>query len=293
MKRWIVSVTPALAALLIGGAANAAEVFGYTGAIQTWVVPATGEYDILGAGAQGGSSEFPEILGTGGGLGAEVGGEIDLTAGEIIQIVVGQVGSGPPAWGSGGGGATWVFINGAANPLLVAGGGGGQGYIGLNGSGGAGQATLGGSGQGGAAGDGGGGAGWLGNGADGTSTVTRIAGSGGLGPSSFQGGYSVGGPFGIFDGVDLQTGGYGGGGAGGYNDGGGGGGYTGGAAGQGGGSYLGAGFTQTVGASGANTGNGFLTINPVPEPAEWVLLMAGLAAFAATRYFRWSRWNQG
>jgi fibronectin-binding autotransporter adhesin len=85
-------------------------VIGFTGTIAEYVVPATGLYDILAEGAQGGASR------TGfqnpGGLGAEVGGDIELTEGTELEIVVGGAGhiGNPAVLGGGGGGGSFVWI---------------------------------------------------------------------------------------------------------------------------------------------------------------------------------------
>jgi hypothetical protein len=79
-----------------------------TGNIYNYLVPTTGFYTILAAGAQGGSG-FVGALGTGnGGYGALVGGQIFLTAGTDLEIVVGQAGltgAFGQQWGGGGGGS--------------------------------------------------------------------------------------------------------------------------------------------------------------------------------------------
>ena len=116
----------------------------------TFTVPETGVYGILAFGAQGG-----------GGLGSEVGGDFNLTGGEILSIVVGGQGGAGAA-----GGATSVqtstgtaLLTAAGGPVLLGNGGaGGQGGIGGNGGAG-GQGGIGGNGgaggQGGIGGDGG------------------------------------------------------------------------------------------------------------------------------------------
>ena len=89
------------------------------GGIQRWVVPFTGIYRITGAGAKtnGGSSA--------GGFGALIRGDLALSAGDELKILVGQIGTMPPeGYGGGSGGS---FVARADNtPLLVAGGGGGH-----------------------------------------------------------------------------------------------------------------------------------------------------------------------
>eukprot|EP01038_Epipyxis_sp_PR26KG_P017756 gene17756-24752_t len=89
-----------------------------TAGVQSWTVPQTMGYRITAVGAQGGVSW---------GLGASMAGDFTLTAGTVLNIVVGQQGgSGNSSHGSGGGGS-FVSINTATVPLVVAGGGGGRG----------------------------------------------------------------------------------------------------------------------------------------------------------------------
>lgn len=95
----------------------------YSGGIVKYVVPVTGLYDIIAYGAQGGLGGVDS-----GGIGAEIGGDFMLTAGEVLSIAVGGRGrvnvSGPLAGGGGGG----SFLVGPDNtPLIIAGGGGGGG----------------------------------------------------------------------------------------------------------------------------------------------------------------------
>ncbi|TVR76525.1 MAG: T9SS C-terminal target domain-containing protein [Chitinophagaceae bacterium] len=90
--------------------------------IQLWEVPVTGTYKIEAYGAEGGNN---------GGLGAKMSGEFHLTAGEIIQILVGQGGqksiSSSCSNCGGGGGGTFVVQEGATDEsgiYVIAGGGG-------------------------------------------------------------------------------------------------------------------------------------------------------------------------
>ena len=108
--------------LAMASAARAAETppFAYTGAVVTWTVPVAGVYDILAAGAQGGSAYVNT-----GGLGAEAGGAFSLYKGEILDIVVGGAG-GSYSWGGGGGGGSFVYHG--TTLLVAAGGGGGAGF---------------------------------------------------------------------------------------------------------------------------------------------------------------------
>ena len=108
--------------------------FTYTGGIQSFVVPSTGNYKLEVWGAQGGDAS-PYY----GGMGGYASGTIDLTAGQTIYIYVGQVGQGAgggSAWngggggtccGAGGGGGTDFRLGGTAlaNRVIVAGAGGG------------------------------------------------------------------------------------------------------------------------------------------------------------------------
>jgi hypothetical protein len=59
--------------------------FGYVGEIQSETITNTGTYAVTVIGAQGGS-------GAAGGLGAEVSGNIYLTQGTILEVLVGSSG---------------------------------------------------------------------------------------------------------------------------------------------------------------------------------------------------------
>ena len=76
--------------------------FNETGGIVTYTVPTTGIYDIVAYGAQGG--------GGAGGLGAEIGGDVSLTAGEVLTIAVGGQGGTYNRGYSGGGGSFVVGL---------------------------------------------------------------------------------------------------------------------------------------------------------------------------------------
>ena len=258
-------------------------------AVGAYTVATTGIYDIVAYGAQGG--------GTGGGLGAEIGGDFYLTAGEVLDIVVGGQGASASddLSGSGGGGGSFVFeVNGAGAPdttLVVAGGGGGYGASsvasgvndagggggryggGYNGGGIGGGSAGSGDGLGGVAGGGGGsGLGFLGGAGGGGSGlggsgVTAGGGMGGGGGVGFSGGsggsspYDSGGGAGGFGGGGGGGGlgllGGGGGGGGGFS-GGGGGGY--GYGGGGGGSYINAAGAAPMRVAGEHAGAGYVTI---------------------------------
>ena len=64
------------------------------------------------------------------GNGASVWGTFNLSAGTVLNIAVGQQAtpSPPGSYGGGGGGGTFIWIENADVPLIVAGGGGGASY---------------------------------------------------------------------------------------------------------------------------------------------------------------------
>jgi hypothetical protein len=182
--------------------------------VMLWTVPRTATYRIQCIGAGGGE---------GGSTGISVQGDVSLTQGAVLKLVVGQAGQNVGKFGGGGG--SYVATN-ANSPIMVAGGGGGthpgfgvngnmsatvsnNGQVGLASGG-----SSGGSGGGGGTGQGSGGSGFFGNGSGnnaggspGTSFVNNaLGGSGGGG----------------FGGGGGATNSYGGGG-GGYSGGGGGG----------------------------------------------------------------------
>jgi hypothetical protein len=254
-----------------------------TNGIQLWTVPATGSYTISCAGARaGGGGSFT------GGYGRIVSGTFILTKGDILKILVGQMGAtymAAPGYtintaGTGGGG---TFVTTFDNTILLIGGGGGGGKnnptwggsaVGLDapqstsGNGSLGGGTNGGGGtstidNGGDAGGGGGG--YSGNGS-GTTKARGIAFlNNGLGGKSFTetvtfdtGGGGFGGGGGTFSNAAVVPGG--------------GGGYSGGSASEvvadnssagGGGSYLGtAKSASSTSYGGTNTTNGYVTITP-------------------------------
>jgi hypothetical protein len=224
---------------------SSALTYDYTGTIVTYTVPVTATYDIIAFGAQGGGDSI-----FAGGLGAEVSVVVTLTAGSVLDILVGgqgAAGSTATAVGGGGGGGSFVAeANGTSTPTLLAAAGGGGGAFdagfgaaagtnasigpqgttpaggnllgdtgGSNGSGGSvGQAFLGGAG---------GGGGFTGNGQSGGGG----GGGGGLSFTAYLSGQT-----------NPYAGGFGGGGQGAAvfgSTGGGGGGYSGGGAGADGG----------------------------------------------------------
>ncbi|MDD2745871.1 MAG: hypothetical protein PHU93_05010, partial [Candidatus Gracilibacteria bacterium] len=232
-----------------------------TNGIQLWTVPSTGTYTIDTYGAKGGAGSFI------GGNGTRMKGDFDLTRGQIIKILVGQIG-GNYSYTAGGGGGT--FISTSANiPLIIAGGGGGGGNSGGNGFA-ATTATSGVTGNGGQAGGlsgnattatGNGGWGSSGGGFFTNSVTSQDSSSYASAPFGF-----VNGGVGATAGAGASTsscvgawGGFGGGGGGACNGGGGGGGYSGGGNGGGGGGSYNNGTNQ-VNTNGVGTGDGYVVI---------------------------------
>ena len=292
-KRLLLAGASALAILTSVGAADA-DTYSVPGSYD-FVVPTSGEYDIVALGASGGNSE--NFVG---GLGAGVAGLTYLTSGEELYLIVG--GAGAYSAGGAGGGGGGSFILTSTSVLAAAGGGGGAGLE--AGKGGNGQITTSGrngggvnyGGLGGQNGNGGGG-GTYGrflpegyNGGGGTGAKT--AGGNGLGSESGYGG--------LFDfgGIGYAGGGYGGGGGSGKAGGGGGGGFSGGGGsstemngsgkygygGGGGGSYLSRYVFDQEEVAGLNYGDGFISISltgdpptPIPEPSTWAMMLAGFA----------------
>jgi hypothetical protein len=212
---------------------------GFQPGYQKWTVPATGTYVIEAVGARGGSQPSKNP-----GLGAFMRGDFNLTVGQELTILVGQMGidTFTSSSGAGGGGGTFVVADSNNTPLIVAGGGSGAGgdehgsdastnTSGFNGSGS--PSTGGTNGSGGQGQNGGAGGGFLGSG----------TGYQNLGGKSYQ--------LGGTGGEGNKNGGFGGGGAkrydydwenhsgggGGYSGGGGSGGSSGDDEGGGGGSY--------------------------------------------------------
>lgn len=272
-------LTLALVAVLTSLAGSAKAQFSsadffFTGGFQSFLIPDTATYQFNVTGAGGGSSS-----GYLGSYGATISGNINLTAGTLINIVIGGVGySGVGSNGGGGGGGTFIYID-QSNPLMIAGGGGGAGSRkigsgaslgtqGVNGDPGGigGQNGLGGSPSGGS-----GGAGFFGDGtghAGGSSSINATPFAGGVGYTTY-GGFGGGG------GTDNQ----GGGGGGGYSGGAGGRNYIGGG---GGGSFSSTSFSNISG-SVANSSDGYFNIQSVPEPSALSLLAVGLGGLEMIR----------
>lgn len=246
-----------------------------TQGFQEWKVPTTGKYKITALGASGGNASAHNYAG---GNGASISGEVTLTAGEIIKIVVGQQGQTiEDNQGAGGGGGSYVakLDN---TPIMIAGGGGGAGGVdsaskqatttttandGKNGGNG-GTALNGGNVGSGNSIAGAGGGGFNTNGSDG---IVRTS----------KGGFSfINGSVGGLNQNGTSAGGFGGGGGGAVNCGygGGGGGYSGGGpsgfAGGCGGNGGGAGSfnagTNQINSGGANSGMGKVEITLLSTP---------------------------
>ncbi len=190
------------------------KTFVLSGKIETFAVPGCiKEIDIDVWGAQGGTSP----KGSKGGFGARVRGKLPVQPGQVITLIVGGQG-GPSIYPCGGGGGSYVAIEGT--PLLVAGGGGG-GYsswaqkgnstvLVSGGASGGGAASNNGGGGGGFTGDGlpswaggksftnggAGGKGWP----DGNANVAN-GGFGGGGGSSMSGNFNAGGGGGYSGGI--------------------------------------------------------------------------------------------
>ena len=267
----------ALATLVVASLAFAApaaattETFNYTGAAQTWTVPAgvtSATFDLYGAEGGGYSS-----TGFASGLGGRATATIGVTPGESIQVNVGgkgaissdasggggfnggggvEAGSGLVTAGGGGGGASDIRIGGVAlaNRVLVAGGGGGSGSQQCGG----GVGVAGGSG-GGLSGDAGGSGGCSDPDKNGGGGGTQIAGGAAGGGAATAGSLGLGGD-GDRTPLCLGCSLY-------YSSGGGGGGYYGGGGGQkgsGGGGGSGYGPASTVFQTGVRSGNGVVTV---------------------------------
>ena len=99
-----------------------------TQGIQEWTVPVSGTYRITAVGARGGEGGYgPYTTGPWRGSGASMRGDFSLTQGDIIKILVGQMGhTGTGSYvGSGGGGS---YVATYSNTALIVAGGGGAGY---------------------------------------------------------------------------------------------------------------------------------------------------------------------
>lgn len=265
----------------------ATMTFNYTGTIETFTVPAgVTSITVEAYGAQGGGGS------NNGGRGAYIKGDIAVTPGQQLQILVGQQGQANYGYGGGGG----SFVASGTIPLIVAGGGGGaehnnnfpgfdavttnDGMTVLNGVGGT-------NGNGGQLGNPNtSGCGWPGSGGGGFVGDGDVSGDGG-GSAFLNGGYGGIDPSGNC--VVGGLGGFGGGGAGG-NAGGGGGGYSGGAGGAnvgltsdrggGGGGSFNSGTNQ-VNTAGVQTGNGLVVFTYNAAGPAYISQLQGLPSGSA------------
>jgi hypothetical protein len=265
-----------LALLFLGSHASAATIGFDDNHLQTFIISTTGTYQIVAYGASGGSGF---ALPLGGGLGAEIGGNFSLIAGDVLDLYVAGAGANG-IFDGGGGGGTFV-IGPSGDPLVVAAGGGGAGAMV---TGGPGLAVATNSNGGLASNVSGGGGGFSGPGG----SAGFLLATGGAGYPDLTGGTPT------ISGTPGGVGGFGGGGGSGNGAGGGGGGYSGGNAGgiagfngpqggMGGGSFD-AGLNQILFA-GVNSGNGFVQIDRIasPEPGSLALGGFGFMIFAALR----------
>src|ERR1700733_1226003 len=276
-RTWLAGAS--LLAIVLGSGDANAVVFGRPGEVD-YIIPTTGYYDFKVAGAQGGgiggsSGTFDDR----GGDGALVGGELFLTIGTTLDIVVGGGSGGIGLNGAGYGGGGGSFVD-PGSLLFAAGGGGGAGFF----TGGPGSPGLGSGGApGGPASYGGGGGGRGAEDFPGTYFGGGLPATGGSFPYGGQGAQACFASGGCFPAAGM--GGFGGGGGGGYSGGGGGGGAPGGSgsgAGGGGFSYVIGGARNPFGITGGHPGfNGYVSIefcgSSVPEPSTWAMTLTGFA----------------
>lgn len=102
--------------------------------IQRYVVDATGTWQVTAYGASGGAP--PSLASVYGGKGAKVSISVDLVAGDVLMVVVGQHGgfksnhASASQHGGAGGGGSFVWLERTPEmPLVVAGGGGGASFF--------------------------------------------------------------------------------------------------------------------------------------------------------------------
>lgn len=271
-------------ALVCTGKIYSQVIYNYTGAVQTYTVPAgVTSINVLMWGAGGAGADRGGAGNAGaGGSGAFVKGTLAVTPGQVLQVVVGGRGTysttnGTHAGGYGGGGTAYqnagsgggysgIFLTTVsfANARAIAGGGGGAGYGRARNFGGGGGATTGTTGGGLDATHTGGTGGTIaaaGTGGAGTGTTTGAVGAQLLGGTGGNAGA------GTYGGAGGGGGYYGGGG--GYSSNTGGGGGTWGSGGGGGASYTSllttvtntAGTTNTTGGANNPPGTGEANYN--------------------------------
>jgi len=250
--------------------------------IQSWTAPETADYRVTACGAAGAAAS---IDGWWGGPGACVISTLRLAAGDALDVVVGQRGTGDGSGDNGGGGGGTFIVGSDGTPLIIAGGGGGtrtdatvegcSGRAGLEGGAGVTSGDdnsclprIGGEGEGGGFSSswGAGGAGFWSDGAD-DDDGSNFYGSGGRSWANGMLGGTADGRVVTYCG-GAGEGGFGGGGAGaGCWGGGGGGGYSGGDGGfvAGGGGSLDSGVDGLI-YTHSNYGHGWVEIRLMPLP---------------------------
>ena len=115
LARKLLLVGVSAAALAVSAAEAGAKIFLFTGSVQTYLVPETGEYEIPVAGAQGGSSSD----GNAGGMGAIVGGDIFLRQNEVLSEA-GDPAASPAMRAAAAAALSWVTITGSFSLLAGA-----------------------------------------------------------------------------------------------------------------------------------------------------------------------------
>ena len=250
---------------VIGLNAQTTVNFAFTGAPQTWTVPAgVTSINVVANGAQGVGNN-----GLSGGNGGTLSTTVAVTPGDVLNIYVGGTNgyNGGGIGGPSGGGATDIRLTNTAltDRILVAGGGGGSA---INDGGGSGTGTgPGGLGGGTTGGTGGGDYGGLGG--------TQSAGGDSRGVNSFYTGMS--GVLGVGGNAAAPNGNAGGGGGGGYYGGGGGGATTprNQSAGGGGSSFANPTYcSRVINLQGMNLGNGSLSITYSACPTNPITITA-------------------
>ncbi len=126
MKKSLLLST-SVAALWAIAAPAQATLYSYIGALQTFTIPDSGNYDIVAGGAQGGAGGWPGGD-SGGGKGAIAGGDTYLGAGTALTIVAGGRPGTSYGIGGGGGGGSYLASD-FTNTTLTAGAQSGDGYV--------------------------------------------------------------------------------------------------------------------------------------------------------------------
>ena len=96
------------------------------GGYYLWTVPDTGNYSIEAWGARGGGNGETNFSASyRAGFGAKIKAELGLEQGDVIKILVGQIGTNGGYNAGGGGGGSFVVLD--QTPILISGGGGSSG----------------------------------------------------------------------------------------------------------------------------------------------------------------------